>query len=137
MIRLPRDDDPPVQLNNTSMTDVIFIFLIFFISLSQIRTSTVDVSLPAVGKGNDARAAEGRRTVIEVSKDNGVFFEGRKVEPRDLPARIAALRGEGGEEPRIRVRSDEESRSGLLVQVIAALAEAGIREVEFAVKVGS
>lgn len=134
-IKIRRDDDVPIEFNNTSMTDVIFILLIFFISLSQIRTSQVDVNLPKVGAKSEARADDGKRIVIEVSKENGVFIDGRKVEEDGLGAAVAALRAPGGEEPRVRIRSDDESRSGLLVKVIAALAEAGITKVEFAVKV--
>jgi biopolymer transport protein ExbD len=134
-IRIKRDDDVPIEFNNTSMTDVIFILLIFFISLSQIRTSQVDVNLPKVGAKSEGKADDGKRIIIEVSKENGIFVDGKKVEEGGLAAAIAALRTPGGEEPRVRIRSDDESKSGLLVQVIAALAEAGITKVEFAVKV--
>ena len=134
-ILLKRDEDPPVSLNNTSMTDVIFIFLIFFISLSQIRTSSVDVKLPSVASKSEPRRESGKPVVIEVSKEDGIYVDGLKVEPADLPGRVAALRASEGEEPRVRIRSDEESRSGRLVAVIAALADAGLTKVEFEVKV--
>jgi biopolymer transport protein ExbD len=135
-IRVRRDDDIKVELNNTSMTDVIFILLIFFISLSQIRTSAVDVKLPTVSGNSRGAGEEGRRVVIDVSKENGIFLDGARVEPADLGARIAALRAPGEEEPKVRIRSDEQSRSGRLVEVIAALADAGIAKVEFGVRVG-
>lgn len=138
-IRIRREEDLPIEFNNTSMTDVIFILLIFFISLSQIRTSSLNVNLPSVsGKAEAAARDEDRRpVVIEVSKENGVFIDGRKVEEAGLAAEIAAIRAtaRAGEVPRVRIRSDEESRSGLLVKVIAALAEAGITKIEFAVKI--
>jgi len=139
-IRIRRDDDEvKSDFNNTSMTDVIFIFLIFFVSVSQIRTSRVDLKLPEVsGKAAASARDEAQRVVIDVSKENGVFVDGVKVEARDLGARIAALHaGAPDEGPRIRIRSDEESRSGRLVEVIAALADAGLTRIEFAVKVAS
>ena len=133
-IRVKRDDDLAVEFNNTSMTDVIFILLIFFISLSQVRTSSLDVKLPTVSSKGDGAADRTKPVVIEVSRDDAILFDGEKVDAAGLGARIAALRVGGREEPRVRIRGDKAAKNGTMMEVVAALASAGITKLEFAVK---
>ena len=134
-IRLKRASEIGIEFNNTSMTDVIFILLIFFISLSQLRTSALQVKLPTVATSRaEAALEQAKRLVIEVSSQDRVFLDGTPVEPEEIAARLAAFAGEWGEEPRVRIRGDADARNGTIMRVVAALADAGLTKIEFAVK---
>jgi biopolymer transport protein ExbD len=135
-IRVKRDDEPGIEFNNTSMTDVIFILLIFFISLSQVRTSSLSLKLPSVSsRAAQAQDEPAKPLVVEVTNAGAIYVDGERVDAKGLTARVAARRcAAPGEEPRVRIRGDTAANYGTTMQVVAALAEAGITRVEFAVK---
>lgn len=133
-IRIKRDDDCAIEFNNTSMTDVIFILLIFFVSLSQVRTSSLDVELPVVKTDGGGAAEERKPVVIELAADDSVWLEGEKVDPETVGVALALRRAAEQAEPRIRIRGDAGSKHGTMIRVIAALADAGLTRIEFAVR---
>jgi len=136
-IRVKRDEDLPIEFNNTSMTDVIFILLIFFISLSQVRTSSLPIKLPSVSAQASSGFEQGKPLVVEVASDDRITLDGAPVSVEELAARVKARKAmttEGEEEPRVRIRGDRSAKNGTMMQVVAALAEAGLSKIEFAVK---
>ncbi|RME74801.1 MAG: biopolymer transporter ExbD [Planctomycetota bacterium] len=118
-------------LNNTAMTDVIFILLVFFVSVSQVRSSSMELELPRVA----ARASEASRespalVVIDIDREGNVFVDGAA----HAPAEIGAVAKRHGKAVRVRIRADAAVRNGIVMQVIASLAQVGIDAIEFAVE---
>ncbi len=131
-----RDDGFEPAFNNTSLTDVIFIFLIFFISLSQIRKDeTVKLEVPTVDRAAEASAEEAPRVVVEVTADGRVLLEGQPVaNPEALARDLRGRQEQAGKELRVRVRGDTNAAFGNVLAVLAGLAEAGLFKIEFAVQ---
>ncbi|GIW70625.1 MAG: hypothetical protein KatS3mg102_0167 [Planctomycetota bacterium] len=121
----------PIAFNTTAMTDVIFILLIFFVSVSQIRTSSIELQLPAVSTAEQQPAPPGPHLlVVDIDRAGEVYADGEPV-PAAGVAEMARRRGAG---VRVRIRADEQARSGVLMEVVAGLATAGIADIEFAVQ---
>ena len=130
-----REEGLEPVFNNTSMTDVIFIFLIFFISLSQIKAKHVEVDLPKVSHASEVKIDDGARVVVEVTADGRVILEGTPVEsPEALARALRARQQESGKELRVRLRGDSRAAFGDVLGVLAGLAEAGLVKIEFAVQ---
>ncbi|MHC4389737.1 MAG: ExbD/TolR family protein [Planctomycetota bacterium] len=121
-------------LNTTSMTDVIFILLIFFIAMSEIRAASVEVELPAVDNEAEQEASDQTPLVVEIAKDGEVSLEGTPVEDtEELVQRLRVYRQQQGD-PIIRIRGDRDAKNGKVVEVIAGLASAGLNKIEIAVQ---
>jgi biopolymer transport protein ExbD len=128
--RIRRRRGRPLTFNSTAMTDVIFILLVFFVSISQVRTSSVELDLPAVSAGAAAVAAPDQTlVVVDIDRDGQVFLDGAPIGA----ARVGQIaRGAGGD-VKVRIRADDQTRNGVVMRVVASLADVGIHAIEFAV----
>lgn len=132
------NDEPRFELNMTSMTDVIFILLIFFISLSEIRRSSdIPLDIPEVQDAPALEADEQDPRVIEITKDGRVVLDGAVIAVDELAPALVRVRAESGEEPRIRIRGDKEGHYGIFVQVLSSLSAEKLTKIEIEVQTGS
>ena len=126
-----------VGLDTTVMVDVLFILLIFFIVVSQIRTSQIDLELPRVDEAvarEAPQSPESSPLLLSITRSGELRLDGRPI------SSIRALRSELGRQVGrnevnsrrpVLVRTDEGARSGTLVEVLGALSEAGLETVRF------
>ncbi len=117
------------EINLTPMLDVTFIMLIFFIVTSSfVKEAGIDVSRPA------AQTAEKKQQgsiMVAITEDGHVWIDKREVDIRAVRANIERLHAEnpkGG----VVIQADEDSKNGLLVQVMDAARLAGIESVSIA-----
>ncbi len=116
----------------TPMLDVVFIMLIFFIvTASFVKESGIDVSRP------DAVTAERKERgniLVAITESGQVWIDKRQVDIRAVRANIERLHAEnplGG----VVIQADENSKNGLLVQVMDAARLAGVPSVSIAAEV--
>lgn len=121
-----------VLMNTTSMLDVIFILLLFFVAVSKIRDGTIDLKLPsAEGKTVESSGKKDDEITVAVDKQDQLKLNGRTVgKEREL---LQALKQEaaGGSQRRIVFLADRESHSGRLVSALKAVTEAGFQDISF------
>ena len=111
--RIEAEDD--IDLNITPMLDIVFIILIFFVvATSFVKESGVDVSRP--GAHSSERKERGN-IMVAITADNTVWIDKREVDIRAVRASIERLHAENPEGAVV-IQADENSRTGLLVQVI-------------------
>lgn len=126
-----------VALQTTIMVDVLFILLIFFILVSRIRQTDVDVDLPQLAASGDKQAVArqpAKRLRVAIDARGGLFVDGKpQSDLATLRARLAAAgaRGPDGKLPAVNFRTDKQARSGVTIQVIHLLAELGYDRVHF------
>ncbi len=127
-----------VVSNTMSMIDVIFILLAFFLSVTQIKKSTVKVNLPevseAVATGDKIEDEEPVRKVIQLSSDGVLFLGDRKMDSaEDLFREFdAETSGEAAGRPVVvEIISDREAGTGVLVDVINYLTKKKVKRLEF------
>ncbi|MEQ8767976.1 MAG: biopolymer transporter ExbD [Planctomycetota bacterium] len=120
------------ELQTTAMIDVIFILLIFFVSVSRLKESRLELELPEVSTAQ-SEDQEPKALVIEVGEGGSLAFEGRPLES------VAALEAELGAlakdpETVVHLRGDREAKHGDIAAVLGLLQKAGLRNVRFAVQ---
>lgn len=112
----------------TSMIDVMFILLIFFMTTSVFRDydQQIDVSLPATQSGH--ASASPRQVVITVTEQDEIFMSGQRYTLEELRAALARLVAELSQQTAV-VRADAGSRWEMGVKVIDAAYAAGMKDV--------
>ena len=120
------------EVNLTPMLDVVFIMLIFFIvTASFVKESGIDISRPPAAT---AERKEKGNILIAITNSDQIWIDRRQVDPRALRANIERLHAENPQGSVI-IQADEESKNGLLVQVMDAARLAGVNSVSLAAEV--
>ncbi len=123
----------PAGLQTTVMVDVLFILLIFFIVVSRIRESNLQVDLPTV-KRPDKRETTAPATQAGISLSIGskgtIHLDGRKI--GDIAALRTALQSrKASTQTPVILRTDKQAPSGITVQVVHLLSDLGFGKIQF------
>ena len=123
-------DDATIDV--TPMLDVVFIMLIFFIvTASFVKEAGIDVSRP------DAATAERKERgniLVAITENGQIWINKRQIDPRAVRANIERMHAENPQGSVV-IQADENSKSGLIVQVMDAARLAGVYEVSIAAEV--
>jgi biopolymer transport protein ExbD len=122
------EDEPPTEINLSSMIDCIFILLIFFI----VTTVFVDEKGLQVNKPDAAAATsleENKNVVIEITRDNKIMMGGKEIALADVPTRVKASLE--GEDTPVVIRANESSVHGEFVAVWDAARRGGAKTLSF------
>ena len=115
--------------NSTSMMDVIFILLIFFlVSTTFLRDTGIEVTRP---EATNSQALESASLRIAIAESGQAYADGRPVEldeVRQLVGEFLAQQRDGS----IILIPDAELKSGRLVEVMDAAKGAGAHDVSIA-----
>jgi biopolymer transport protein ExbD len=113
----------------TPMLDVVFIMLIFFIvTTSFVKESGVSVSSP---QAQTASQQENVNIFIAITADGEVWVDRRPVDPRSVRAIVARLHADNPEGSVI-IQADEDSATGMLVEVMDQVRLAGVEKIAIA-----
>lgn len=116
---LPKDDD----FDLTSLIDVVFILLIFFIFAASFAVHSIDFNLPSAKTGS---ALAGHVVEIRLHKDGSFTFDGVPTKKDELSDRlvlaVAQLKSKPGQ---IVVMADPESPSGELIYLVDVVRQHG------------
>ncbi len=121
--------DDESALDMTPMLDVVFIMLIFFIvTATFVKESGIDVTRP------DAKTAIKQSRVgilIAISAQNEIWINRRKVDLAAVRANVERLRAENPQGGAV-IQADVQTRTGLLVQVMDRVRQAGVPRISIA-----
>jgi biopolymer transport protein ExbD len=116
----------------TPMLDVVFIMLIFFIvTASFVKEAGIDVNRP------DAATAERKERgniLVAITENGQIWINKRQIDVRAVRANIERMHAENPQGAVV-IQADENSKNGLLVQVMDAARLAGVYEVSIAADV--
>jgi len=128
-----QQEEEEAEINITPMLDVVFIMLIFFIvTASFVKESGIDVNKP---QGQTAQAKEKANILIAIDAEGSIWIDRRIVDPRAVRANIERLHAENPQGTVV-IQADEDSRTGILVQVMDAARMAGVYDVAIAADPG-
>jgi biopolymer transport protein ExbD len=117
------------EVNLTPMLDVVFIMLIFFIvTASFVKESGIEISRP--GASTAVRKEKGN-ILIAISSNDQIWMNRRQVDPRALRANIERAHAENPQGAVI-IQADKAAKTGLLVQVMDAARQAGVKDISLA-----
>ena len=120
------------QIDLTPMLDVVFIMLIFFIvTASFIKEAGVEVNRPEASTSNPV---ENVNILVAVNANNEIWMDNRRIDVRAVRANIERLHAENPQGAVV-IQADENSKNGLLVQVMDAARLAGVYEVSIAAEI--
>ena len=126
------DDDNDNEVDLTPMLDVVFIMLIFFIvTASFVKESGIEVNKP---HAVTAERKEKGNILVAISADNQIWIDRRQVDPRALRANIERMHAENPNGAVV-IQADTESKNVLLVLVLDAARQAGVKSVSIAAEV--
>ena len=110
----------------TSMLDVIFLLLCFFVTVSVFSQweSEISIKLPTAKTGEQPERLPGE-IIVNIDKDGSVKVNGANMPLEDLKARLAKISRFYPGQPVI-IRADREVRYESLVSVIDACREADV-----------
>jgi len=111
------------EINVTPLVDVMLVLLIIFMVTAPMLQQGVDVDLPKT-KPSPIKV-EKERLVITVTKTRNIYINKRGFTLPDLQAKLAKIhQADPGKE--VFLRADKDVPYGFVVQVMAAVKEAGI-----------
>jgi biopolymer transport protein ExbD len=132
---LKTQHDELPSLNLTSMIDVLFLLIIFFMVATKFDEleSNIDVAVPEVSQaGNDNQPPQ--PLVVMVQPDGSIELDGAPVSPDELTVRLAAKRISLGE-PSVIIRGDAQCAFQHIATALAACREAGVSELGITVRI--
>ncbi|MDI5936602.1 biopolymer transporter ExbD [Halomonas sp. M4R5S39] len=121
------DEGDTGEVNLTPMLDVVFIMLIFFIvTTSFIKESGVEIQRP---ESSAASPRPDAQLMVAITPEGAVWVEGRPVDAHRVGEEVAALvSGDGG----VVIQADREATTGLLIEVMDRIRQAGVEDVAVA-----
>lgn len=125
-----QSDDIGVDL--TPMLDVVFIMLIFFIvTASFVKESGIDVNRPEAAT---AERKERGNILVAITDTDQIWIDRRQVDVRAVRAHIERMHAENPQGSVV-IQADQNSKNGLLVQVMDAARLAGVDDISLAAEI--
>jgi biopolymer transport protein ExbD len=131
-LKIQHDDAP--ALNLTSMIDVLFLLIIFFMVATKFDQleQNIEVAVPEVAQSGDDQSPP--EPVVITVQTNGTMAIGAEVLTSDqLAARLAAARTPL-HEPAVIIRGDAECAFQHIATALAACRQAGVSELGITVR---
>jgi biopolymer transport protein ExbD len=131
-MRFQKKSEEDYSINLPSMTDIIFLLLIFFMVATVLKDSTrrLDVQLPEVRSG---QAAEARRLTIEMAADGAMSLNGELVTQEQLEQQLQPTAAAEGPQSVV-IKADKRLAYGKVVEIMGLCQGAGIADIAVAVK---
>ncbi len=127
-----REEEEKYSLELTPLIDVVFLLLIFFM----VSTAFVDfprrleIDLPTSKSSNENEEIQSLE--IELTKDQKIFLDGKKVTLSQLEKKLGAM--DNPTQKKALIRADKDLPYGKVVQVMGALQGVKITDISIAVK---
>ncbi len=122
------------EINITSLIDIVFLLLIFFMVTSHlVSLERVPVLLPVADKAKVPEEARDRQIITvaaEADGGAGYYMNLQKIDIKELSAEITRQQAQN-ENVKIYLRADRQVRHKYIKAVMEACAEAGISDIIF------
>jgi biopolymer transport protein ExbD len=128
------DESGSDSINITSLLDVMFILIIFFLATTTFQEEERDikVNLPESIEGK-ALSSVTKLLVINVRKNGTYLLGAEEVDVSQLQQKLAAA-AESDPEQKVLVRGDREALHGYVAAAVAMCRRAGVREANIGYK---
>ncbi len=118
-------------IDMTPMLDIVFIMLIFFIvTASFLKEAGIEVDRPNGSSATDQTKAN---IMIAITENDEVWMEKRQIDVRAVRANVERLKAENPEGS-IVIQADKGSTTGVVVDVMDSLRNAGFMDYVLATK---
>lgn len=133
-MRFRRGGEEDYSLQLTSLIDVVFLLLIFFmVSTSFVDfTRRLDIQLPESESG--AEVVEKKSFLVEVGVEKRISLNGEPVSLEALEGRLKAGVAGGEFRRSLTLKADRRLDYGYVVKVMGLVSRAGVRDISLAMK---
>lgn len=133
-MRFQGDSEEDYSLQLTSLIDVVFLLLIFFmVSTSFVDfTRRIDIELPEAK--SSAEVVEKKSFLIEVGVEKRISLNGKTVLIDDLESKLKAGVKSGKFKPSLTIKADKRLDYGYVIKVMGLISGAGVRDISLATK---
>jgi biopolymer transport protein ExbD len=133
-LKLSQHDEAPA-LNLTSMIDVLFLLIIFFMVATKFdeMERNIEVAVPEVAEAGETTPAP-RSMVVSVLADGGVELDGKTLSLSELTSQLAQARTPLSE-PTVVIRGDAGCAFQHVASALAACQQAGISDLGITVRI--
>ena len=133
-MRFQGDSEEDYSLQLTSLIDVVFLLLIFFmVSTSFVDfTRRLDIELPEAK--SSAEVVEKKSFLIEVGVEKRITLNGKTVLLDDLESRLKTGVESGKFKPSLTIKADKRLDYGYVIKVMGLISGAGVRDISLATK---
>ena len=130
-MRFLKKSEEDYSINLPSMTDIIFLLLIFFMVATVLKDSTrrLDVQLPEAQSG---QTAEAQRLTIEMAADGTMSLNGELITQEALEQQLQPA-GDDTQRSAI-IKADKRLSYGKVIEIMGLCQAAGIADIAVAVK---
>ncbi|MBI4640188.1 MAG: biopolymer transporter ExbD [Candidatus Tectomicrobia bacterium] len=127
-----RDEDVAIQL--TSMTDMVFLLLIFYMISSTFSSpqKRLDVQLPEAKTAEIA--TERKHYLIDKGHDKKIYLDGKEITEEELGKMLQAPSGKTETKRSVLIRADKRLPYGNVIRVMEISRESKIFDIGVAVK---
>ncbi len=134
-LKIQHDEMP--TLNLTSMIDVLFLLIIFFMVATKFdeMDRNIDVAVPEVAQAGE-NAPPRQPLVVTVAADGHIEFDGTPVTADELTSRLSAARTPLTE-PTVVIHGDAKCPFQHVATALGACRQAGISELGITVRIAS
>ena len=124
-----KSESGPTAMNITPLIDMVFILLIFFaVNASFIKEAGVEIERPSA---RSAVTQEQANIMIAVTENGEVWIDRQRVDPRSVRGHVERLHAENPEGAVV-ILADDESQTGLVIEVLDQARLAGVEQVAVA-----
>lgn len=126
-IRRKMEEETPI-INVSSLLDVMFILLIFFLATSTLQREEHDIKVNLPERSESGSLSSASRTiVINVRKDGSYYLQNRVRNLEDVRKDLSSA-VEQNPNQKVLIRGDREALHGFVAAVVGACKTAGIHE---------
>lgn len=120
----------PLYINITSLIDVLFLLLIFFMVTSTfVKNSALKVALPDV-KGEEFVVKDSKTIEVTVTKDKKIMVNNRETDIKNLKKDLLSLNKRSTKEkPPVHFNVDKGLDYGFVIKVMSLIKESGIKTI--------
>lgn len=124
-----KSETGPTAMNITPLIDMVFILLIFFaVNASFVKEAGVEIERPSA---RSAVTQEQANIMIAVTDNGEVWVDRQRVDSRSVRGHVERLHAENPEGAVV-ILADDESQTGLVIEVLDQVRLAGIENVAVA-----
>jgi biopolymer transport protein ExbD len=130
-MRFLKKSEEDYSINLPSMTDIIFLLLIFFMVATVLKDSTrrLDVQLPEARSG---QTTEAQRLTIEMAADGTMSLNGELITQEQLEQQLQPI---GADAQRsVIIKADKRLSYGKVIEIMGLCQASGIADIAVAVK---
>lgn len=128
-----RSSAPMAEINIIPLVDVVLVLLIIFMATTAfIKESGLNMKLPAA-KTTEVTAEENTDINIALTRDNGIFLEGKAATEDQVQATMVA-RAKKTKEARVIIKGDETIEYKRVVRIMDMAKQAGLPKVALGTK---